>query len=313
MNVIYAIGKVKKKFKNAVLAIGVFDGVHRGHQALIQGAVRRARQLGGEPLVMTFWPHPVHVLHPELGLPYIISLHHRLKLIEELGAKARIVVHFTRRFARLSPEQFIQRYIIAHIAPKEIYVGNDFRFGQGREGTLEYFQQAGVKYGFKVRVVDAVKAGKKKIGSSMIRQLIGEGKLAQAAKFLGRGVSVMGKVVHGDGRGKEFGFPTANIFIQNGVIPPLGVYAVRVRIGRKIFNGMTNIGRRPSFKKNDRVHLETHVFNFHSSLYNKEIIVEFVQKIREEKKFNSRERFIAQLRDDRVRTQRILSQVNTLQ
>jgi riboflavin kinase/FMN adenylyltransferase len=307
MNVIYAIGKVKKKFKNAVLAIGVFDGVHRGHQALIQGAVRRARQLGGEPLVMTFWPHPVHVLRPELGLPYIISLQHRLKLIEELGAKACIVVHFTRRFARLSPEQFIRRYIVARIHPEEIYVGDDFRFGQGREGTLKYFEQAGTEYGFKVRVVDAVKIGEKKIGSSLIRQLIGEGKLAQAAKLLGRGVSVMGKVVHGDGRGKKLGFPTANIFIQNGVIPPLGVYAVRVRIGKKIFNGMANIGRRPSFKKNDRVHLETHIFNFHRSLYNKEIIVEFVQKIREEKKFDSRAQFIAQLRDDRTRAQRILS------
>ncbi len=307
MNVIYAIGKVKRKFKNAVLAIGVFDGVHRGHQALIRGAVRRAREIGGTPLVMTFWPHPVHVLRPGLGLPYIVSLHHRLKLIEELGARACIVVHFTRRFARLSPGQFIQRYILAHIAPREIYVGDDFRFGRGREGTLEYFQQAGAEYGFKVRSVDAVRVGNKKIGSSIIRQLVGEGELVRAARLLGRGVSVMGKVVRGDGRGKKFGFPTANISIQNGVIPPLGVYAVRVRIGEKIFGGMTNIGRRPSFKKNDRVHLETHIFNFHRSLYNKEIIVEFVQKIREEKKFGSRERFIAQLRDDRVRAQRILS------
>ncbi len=307
MNVIYAIGKVNKKIKNAVLAIGVFDGVHRGHQALIQGAVRRARQLGGEPLVMTFWPHPVHVLRPEMGLPYIVSLPHRLKLIEELGVKSCVVVHFTRRFARLPPEKFIRDYIVARVAPREIYVGSDFRFGQGREGTLEYFERAGSKYGFKVRVVDAVNAGEKKIGSSVIRQLIREGKLTRAAKLLGRNVSVMGTVVRGDGRGKKFGFPTANMSIRNGVIPPLGVYAVRVRVGEKTYRGMANIGRRPSFKENGRVRLETHIFNFHHSLYNQEIIVEFVQKIREEKKFDSRERFIAQLRDDRVRTQRILS------
>lgn len=307
MNVIYAIGKAKKTFKNAVLAIGVFDGVHRGHQALIQGAIRRAKQIGGEPLVMTFWPHPVHVLHPELGLPYIISLQHRLKLIEELGARGCIVIHFTRRFARLSPEQFIRRYIVACIHPEEVYVGDDFRFGQGREGTLKYFEEAGAKYGFRVRVVDAVRTGQKKIGSSLIRQLIGEGKLVQAARLLGRAVSVMGKVVRGDGRGKKIGFPTANISVRNGVIPPLGVYAVRVRIGEKIFRGMANIGRRPSFKKNDRVHLEAHIFNLHRSLYNKEIIVEFVQKIREEKKFSSPAGFIAQLRNDRVRALRILS------
>ncbi len=307
MNVIYAIGRVKKKLKNVVVAIGVFDGVHRGHQALIRGAIQRAQQIGGEPLVITFWPHPVHVLRPELGLPYIISLEHRLKLIEELGAKTCIVIHFTRRFSRLSPEQFIRRYIVAHLAPKEVYVGDDFRFGQDREGTLEYFEQAGLKYGFKVRVVDAVKVGNKKIGSSIIRQLIGEGKLAQATKLLGRAVSVMGKVVRGDGRGRRLGFPTANIFVQDRVIPPLGVYAVRVRIGDKIFSGMANIGRRPSFKKNDRVHLETHIFNFHRSLYNQEIIVEFVQKIREEKKFNSPEQFITQLRNDRAWALRILS------
>ena len=159
----------------------------------------------------------------------------------------------------------------------------------------------------KVRVVDAVKVGKKKIGSSIIRQLIGAGKLIHAARLLGRGVSAMGRVVRGDGRGKRLGFPTANMLIQNGVIPPLGVYAVKVGIGKKTFSGMANIGRRPSFKKNDRAHLETHIFNFHRSLYNKEIIVEFVQKIREEKKFDSRVQFIVQLRNDRARAQRILS------
>ena len=307
MNVIYGIGKFKKTSRNTVLVIGVFDGVHRGHQALIQGAIRRAKQIGAEPLVMTFWPHPVHVLRPETGLPYIISLAHRLKLIGELGAKGCVVVHFTRRFARLSPEQFIRRCIVAPIAPKEIYVGDDFRFGQDREGTLEYFEQAGKKYGFKVRVVDAVKVGKKKIGSSIIRQLIGAGKLIHAARLLGRGVSAMGRVVRGDGRGKRLGFPTANMLIKNGVIPPLGVYAVKVGIGKKTFSGMANIGRRPSFKKNDRAHLETHIFNFHRSLYNKEIIVEFVQKIREEKKFDSRVQFIVQLRNDRALAQRILS------
>lgn len=307
MDVIYGIGKLKKRFRNAVLAIGVFDGVHRGHQALIQGAVRRAKRLGGEPLVMTFWPHPARVLHPEFGLPYIISLPHRLKLIEDLGVRACVVIHFTRRFARLSPEQFIRRYIASRLRPQEIYVGDDFRFGQDREGTLEYFKKAGEQYGFRVRAVDAVKTGKKKIGSSAIRRLIAGGKLSRAGRLLGRGVSVMGKVVHGDGRGKKFGFPTANIFVQNGVMPPMGVYAVKVRIGGKPFGGMANVGRRPSFKKNDRVHLETHVFDFHRNLYGKEIIVEFFQKIREEKKFGSHARFVAQLRRDESQARRILS------
>lgn len=307
MNVIYGIGKVKKKFKNAVLAIGVFDGVHRGHRILIQEAVRRAKKLHGETLVMTFSPHPVHVLHPEINLPYIVSLPYRLKLIEDLGAQSCIIVHFTKRLARLSPEQFIKRYI-SRIAPKEIFVGEDFRFGQDRQGTLDYFQAAGKQYGFQVSVVDVVKDIKKKIGSSIIRRLIAEGDLTQAAKLLGRRVSVMGKVVKGDGRGKKIGFPTANILVEDNALPPLGVYVVKVYIGPKVFGGMANIGRRPSFKENDRIHLEVHIFDLNRNLYGKEIIIEFIQKIREEKKFDSQEQLISQLRNDQLKAQSILSQ-----
>ena len=307
MKVIYGIGNFKKAFPNAVAAIGVFDGVHRGHQALIREAVHRARRNNAPALVITFFPHPVRVVRPEIALPYIVSLPLRLKLIGELGAQACLVVRFTKRFARLSPERFIRRYIVSGIKPKEILVGDDFRFGQGRRGTLDYFREAGHTYGFRVNAVGAVKTGSGKIGSSIIRKLIMEGKLSEAASLLGRRVAVMGRVLRGDGRGKRLGFPTANISVKDGVIPPLGVYAVLVNVGAKTFRAMANIGRRPSFKKNDPVHVETHLFDFHGNLYGKEIIVEFVKKIREEKKFRSPAQFITQLRGDRVRAQRILS------
>jgi len=307
MKVIYGIGKVKKVFKNAVLAIGVFDGLHIGHQKLIKAAVKRAKSLKGPAIVMTFSPHPVQVLYPDNYLPFIISLPHRLKLIKRLDVMACIVVRFTKRFSQLAAQEFIKRYLIDHINPVEVFVGDDFRFGQNRSGTIEYFKEVGRRYGFKVNGISAVKEGRKKIGSSRIRRLIMEGKISLAKRFLGRNVSIMGKVVKGDGRGKKLSFPTANIHHKNAVIPPVGVYAVYAVIDNKCFKGMANIGRRPSFKKKiNRINVEVHIFNFKRTLYSKEIIIEFVKKIRNERMFTSKEKFIAQLKRDEVKSKSIL-------
>ena len=307
MKVIYKIGKVDRTLKNAVLVIGVFDGLHIGHQKLIKAAVRRAKRIGSPAVVMTFSPHPVEVLHPGSYLPFIVSLPHRLKLIEHLGVTACIVTRFTKQFSRLTAEQFIKKYLVKYICPKEIFVGGDFCFGQKKEGTAAYFKSVGRIYGFKVNTVSPVKTGRKKIGSSHIRSLIIQGKLDTAKRFLGRNVSIMGKVVKGDGRGKTLGFPTANIFPENEMIVPVGVYAVRVIVNNKEFIGMANIGRRPSFRKNERrINIETHIFNFKKPLYGKEIIVEFVKKIRNERVFDSPKSMIAQLMRDEVKSRAIL-------
>ncbi len=305
MKVISGVGKIERKFRNAVVAIGVFDGLHRGHQMLIRKAIARAHAVHGEALVMTFMPHPVRVIHPEIHLSYIISLAHRLKLIEALGVSACIVVRFTQRFARLTPQRFVQHYL-ARFQPLEIFVGDDFRFGQDRIGDLDYFQRAGVTYGFRVNVVRVVKGRGKKIGSSMLRRLIPDGKLAQAARLLGRPVSVMGQVVKGAGRGKRLGFPTANISVEDLVIPPRGVYAVKVFVNGKVFAGMANVGRRPSFETRNRITIEAHLFNFSGNLYRRQIIVEFVKKIREEKLFPSEAELIVQLRKDQIKVRNIL-------
>ncbi len=307
MKVIYGIGKVKKAVKKTVLAIGVFDGLHIGHQKLIKAAVAKAKAIGGRAVVMTFSPHPVQVLKPGHCMPFIISMPHRLKLIERLDVVTCVVVHFTKQFSQLAPQKFIKRYLLDSIHPAEIFVGDDFRFGKGRGGTLEYFKNAGKKYGFHVNAVSTVKEGGDKIGSSRIRRLIMEGKLSLAKHFLGRNVSIMSKVVKGDGRGKLLGFPTANICPLNAVIPPVGVYAVKIAIGDKTFHGMANVGRRPSFKKNNTdVNIEVHIFDFHKALYGKEIIVEFVRKIRAERTFPSQERLIAQLKRDEIKARSLL-------
>lgn len=306
MKVISARGKGKKRFKNAVVAIGVFDGVHVGHRALISAAVRRARRIRGEAVVMTFMPHPVHVLHPEIDLAYITSFPLRVRLIQELGA-ACIVVPFTKQFSRLTPQAFIERYLVRYVQPREVFVGDDFRFGRDQSGTWDAFRSAGEAHGFKVNAVAVLKDGRRKIGSSAIRHLIREGKLGAARKLLGRNVSIMGRVVKGDGRGKRLGFPTANIHIDRELVPPVGVYAVKVRVKAKMFHGMANVGRRPSFRGlHGDVNVEAHLFGFQGALYHREIIVEFIQKIREERMFPSPEALIAQLQKDKKKAQAVL-------
>ncbi|MDO8580613.1 MAG: hypothetical protein Q7S13_03950, partial [Candidatus Omnitrophota bacterium] len=205
MKVIFGIGKVKQPFKKAVLVIGVFDGLHLGHQQLIRQAVRRAKAIGGEAVVLTFWPHPIHVLHPEIHLPLIISLPHRLKILSDFGVDACVVVRFTKSFSTMTPHRFIQQYLVRGIRPREVFVGDDFRFGQDRTGTLDLFEQEGQTFGFKVNPVKSVKGGLAKISSTRIREQISDGQLKEAQRWLGRPVSLMGRVVRGEARGKTLG------------------------------------------------------------------------------------------------------------
>lgn len=280
------------------MAIGVFDGVHHGHQLLMKKAVRRARPVGGTSMVMTFHPHPVQVLRPKEKLALIVSLPYRLRLIEQQGIDVAIVMPFTKQFSRLAPEEFIRRYLVEKLGVREVIVGDDFRFGQNRSGTLELFQQAGKKYGFKVHAIPASHGGRKTVSSTEVRRFIMEGDLVRAAKLLNRRVSLMGKVVSGDGRGRTLGFPTANINPANDVFPPSGVYIVYAHFDGKKHQGVANVGQRPSFKKSKKINIEVHLLDFDGSLYGKEIIVEFFKKLRDEKKFSSPEQLIEQLRRD---------------
>ena len=211
MKVMYGIGQIRKKLKNTFVAIGVFDGVHRGHQHVISQMVRRAKELGGKSVVITFFPHPVRVLHPEVKLPYLVSLQHRLQLIEKLGVQVCLVMHFTKKFSALSPETFVKKYLINQLGVKEVFVGDDFRFGQNRSGDLELFIDIAQRYNFYVNVVSELHQGRRAIHSRCLRELIVCGELAQAAELLGRRFSILGKVIKGDGRGKTLGYATANI------------------------------------------------------------------------------------------------------
>lgn len=298
MKIFKGIASVKGEFKNCVVAIGVFDGLHLGHQLLIRNAVRRAKALGGKAIVMTFDPHPVHVLRPENHLPLLVSLPFRLKLIAALGVDAVVVVRFTKTFSRLSPQQFISKYLVRPFLPREIIVGDDFRFGQNRSGTISVFEHAGQKYAFEVVSVKTTKAGHKKFSSTVARDAIAVGNLKKASLILGRPVSLLGPVVRGDQRGKTLGYPTANIVPTGEILPPQGVYCVRIVLGRQSFLGIANVGVRPSFHKEDRLNVEVHIFDFKKNIYGKEICVAFLHKIRNEMYFPSSKDLVAQIQKD---------------
>lgn len=298
MQVMYGAGRAKPALKNTVAAIGIFDGVHKGHQHLIRRMVASARRRKSKSIVVTFHPHPVEVLHHK-KVAYLVSLPQRLELIKKLGVDIVMVIRFTEQFSRLRPEEFVEKYLVRRLGVQEVFVGDDFRFGQNRSGDVDSFEVIGKRFGFSVKHMRPVKKVSDKISSSSLRELIGSGSLQEAASMLGRKVSVSGKVVHGSARGKELGYPTANIKVDSGILPPQGVYVVRVGLNGRMLKGMVNLGSRPSFAdKNPQMHFEAHILDFNKNIYGRNLNVEFIKKIRDEQKFSSVDELVSQIRSD---------------
>jgi riboflavin kinase/FMN adenylyltransferase len=298
MKVIYGVGRVKPALTNTIAAIGIFDGVHKGHQSLIRRMVACAHRNGAQSLVITFHPHPVEVLHQK-KVAYLVSLSQRIELMEALGVDIVLVIKFTEKFARLQPEEFVKKYLVKRLGVKEVFVGDDFRFGENRSGDVDLFGQMGARYGFLVNHMNPIRKATGKISSSSLRDLIGNGRLRDASVMLGRNVSVLGKVVRGSGRGRKLGFPTANIKIDSGILPSRGVYVVKVHSNGHILQGISNIGCRPSFEHKDSdIHLEVHILDFHKNIYSQPLTIEFLKKIRNEKKFPSLDQLVSQIRSD---------------
>jgi len=310
MKVISLNGSFKPYLKKTCAAIGIFDGVHRGHQYLIKKMLTTARRLKAQPIVITFSPHPAHVLRPDLKLGYLTSLQDRFRLLEGLGVAACVVVRFNRSFAAIQPQKFINDILVKKLGVKAIFVGDDFRFGKDRGGDIALFQRLGVEYGYEMHAVTGQKQGGQIISSTRIRQLIGVGKLNEAARLLGRPVSISGPVVKGSGRGKGLGFPTANIAYESDILPPQGVYALRVLLGKKVFSAVANLGMRPTFDKQvSKLYLEVHIFDFSKNIYGKHVQVEFLKKIRNEKKFSSPQSLIQQIQKDEASARKYFAHI----
>ena len=273
-----------------VVTTGVFDGVHRAHQRIIKTLIKKAKKRHRSSLLITFWPHPVNVLRPPRRVPLLISLKHRLCIFEELGLDNVIVLPFTRRLARMGAEGFIKK-IFGKITVDEIIIGGNFFFGKNKRGSLSDLRKFSAIYGYRVSVINTLRTSGKVISSTMIRRLISKGELKKASNLLSRPVTVLGTVVKGHRRGRIIGFPTANIDPHHEAIPPSGVYAVRIKAGKKLYKGVLNIGIRPTFRQGLPEELEptieVHIFNFSKPLYGKDLEIAFVKKIRKEKKFKN--------------------------
>ncbi len=304
----YMKGNIKLPLRKTCAAIGIFDGAHRGHQYLIKQMLATARRLRAKPIVITFFPHPAHVLRPDIKLGYLTSLQDRFRLLGDMGVAACVVVHFNRSFAGIQPEKFIKDILIEKLKVKAVFVGNDFRFGKDRSGDILLFQRLAPTYGYEMHAVSALKQGDEIISSTRIRKLIGEGKLNGAARLLGRKVFLSGPVVKGSERGNGLGYPTANIAYEADILPPQGVYIVRAFVGRKSYPAIANIGTRPSFENQDpKIHLEVHILDFSRDIYGKHVEVEFLKKIRSEKKFSSVQKLIQQIRKDEAFARKYLA------
>ncbi len=290
MKIIHGINKIRK-FKNPVVALGVFDGVHLGHQSILKAAITKARQINGTSIVVTFWPDP----HKEQS---IYSLEHRLRLMGSLGIDVCVVINFNRRFSQIHAEDFIKDILVKKIGVKYIYIGRNFRFGRRGEGDFKSLNKLSSQYQFKATALDIIKTNKHPISSTYIRSLIKKGKLNNAEKLLSRPVSVLGTVIRGASLAAKLGFPTANVNPHHEVLPPSGIYAVTVILRNKKFKGACYIGTRPTIKKQEQIHIEVHIFNFKKSIYGEYLEIQFIKKIRNDRKFGSLELLARQIRRD---------------
>jgi riboflavin kinase/FMN adenylyltransferase len=297
MILITDLNSVKTPFTKSVVTLGNFDGLHLGHQELLKMVIGRAKETGAVSLVVTFRPHPLKILAPEKCPPLISIYEEKIRLFERLGIDVLVKIPFTRDFSVMPPEAFVRDILCGILGAKEIFVGYNYRFGRGREGNVGTLKELGRKLGFTVREVEQVSLDGEVISSTKIRTLLRDGDVEHASRLLGRPYAITGIVVKGDGRGKGLGFPTANIAPKHEIIPANGVYAVGLYVRDKFYDGIANIGLRPTFRKKNLT-IEAHVFDFNEDIYGEEISLYFIGRMRGEKKFRNGEELINQIRSD---------------
>ncbi|MDP6788947.1 MAG: bifunctional riboflavin kinase/FAD synthetase [Candidatus Marinimicrobia bacterium] len=296
------------RLKNAVVTIGTFDGLHRGHQEVIRHVVSTASAKQSTSVVVTFDPHPRHILDKDFVLPLLINLEDKLHLIQELGIDTTVVIPFSQEFSHVTASDFISDIIVKNFQPNRIVIGYDHHFGKDREGSPEFLSQFGAEHQIEVNIIEPVHDQDVIISSTHIRKLIHEGFVRRASFELGRVYGFRAKVVYGAGRGKDLEFPTANFIPveNNQLLPKQGVYFARGRINGNNLYGMCNLGVRPTFNETDFV-MEVHFFEKSiGDLYEKEITIEFLERIRDEKKFNDSSELKKQLVKDQQECEELI-------
>ncbi len=297
------------KFKNSVLTIGTYDGVHAGHQVIIQKINEIAKNIGGESIVLTFDPHPRIVLNKgKKDLKLLSTIEEKIELLESFGLENLVITPFSQEFASTEAEDYIKNILVRYFNPSVIVIGYDHKFGQGRKGDIHLLRELGPKYNFKVEEISAQTIDEISVSSTKVRQAISDYKIKEANTLLAHSFSLQGSVIEGDKIGRTIGFPTANILVEDPykLIPPEGVYAVWVTFDDRKLMGALSISRRPTVTASGELRIEVFILNFEEDIYGKNIRVIFVDFIREDLKFDSVEKLTAQMKQDVQNVQKAL-------
>ena len=289
------------RWHQPVLALGNFDGMHRGHLKIIERVRRGADERGSTAVAMTFDPHPSKIVRPDKAPPLLMTHQQKLEALARGGMHGVAIVRFTPELARWDPETFVRTVLVEWLHVAEVGVGANFLFGHDRSGNFSLLRSLGARYGFRAEKIDPVRYKDFVVSSTRVRRLISEGRVDEAGALLGHHYTIDGSVVQGQKRGRELGFPTANICAENELAPPAGVYATTVTVEGVAYPSVTNIGTRPTFESGHENVIEAHVLDFDKDLYGSKLRVGFVQRLRDEKKFDGIDALKAQIDADRAR------------
>lgn len=287
-------------FHRAVITVGSFDGVHQGHQVILRELAEYAEKIGGESILITFYPHPRSVLQPQAEFSVLNTFEEKLDNLAKSGLTNMVVIPFDQHFSEMTAEQYVEDFIWKYFSPKAIIIGYDHRFGKGRTGSIDTFRQFQQQYGYELLEIEAAKIEEIAVSSTKIRQALKQGQIDKATELLGYHYPLKGKVVKGNQLGRTLGFPTANIVVDDPfkLVPQQGVYLVHAMIKQGKFNALLNIGYRPTLGGSTQS-IEAYLFDFEQEIYGAAIQVVFLQKIRDEQKFESLDALKAQLNRDR--------------
>jgi len=297
-------------WRSPVLALGNFDGLHRGHVKIIERIQRGAGERGGMSVVLTFDPHPPRIVRPDKAPPLLMTKAQKIEALGRAGVQGVAVVRFTREMSQWEPEVFVRNVLVEWLRVAEVWVGADFLFGRDRTGNFTVLRALGAQHGFRVEKIDPIRYKDFVVSSTRIRRLLAEGRVDEAAALLGHHYAIEGTVVEGNKRGREIGFPTANLATDNELVPPNGVYATAITIDGQVLPSVTNIGQRPTFGDSLATTIEAHVMGQSMDLYGRTVRLAFVQRLRDERKFADLEALQEQISADVRRATRLFDRLS---
>ena len=298
------------RWHNPVLALGNFDGLHRGHMKIIDRVRQRAGERAGTPAAMTFDPHPPRVLRPDKAPALLMTREQKIEALARSGMQGVAVVRFTRELSQWDPEMFVRTVLVEWLHVAEVWVGANFLFGHQRAGTFSVLRSLGARYGFRAEKIDPVRYKDFVVSSTRVRRLVSEGRVDEAGALLGHHYFIDGTVVKGAGRGRELGVPTANVATPNELVPPAGVYATLLTTDGIVFPSVTNIGLRPTFGDVTEPVIETHILDLERDLYGSAVRVSFVQRMRDERAFADVDALKVQIEADRRAARRLFGRIS---